>query len=82
MFHFALGAIAAPYVASLLIDAYGPEALFVLIAAGHFVLVFFGLSRLRTRRTPRSRTRYTYSPRTSFTIGRLTGKSRSSDGTN
>lgn len=76
MFYFALGAIAAPYVASWLIDAYGPSALFILVAAGHLVLVVFGLTRMRARPSPVERTRYTYSPRTSFTIGRLTGKDR------
>lgn len=72
MFHFALGAIAAPFLASALIDAYGPIALFVLIAAGHVVLVIFGLARMRARPAPARKTRYVYSPRTSFTIGRLT----------
>ncbi len=76
MFYFALGAIAAPYIASLLIDLYGPRALFLLMAAGHAILVLFGVTRMRARPTPTDRTRYTYAPRTSFLIGRLTGKSR------
>lgn len=76
MFYFALGAIAAPYVASLLIENYGPQALFVMLAGGHLLLVAFGLTRMRVRASPASRTRYTYAPRTSFTIGRLTGRSR------
>jgi MFS family permease len=76
MFYFALGAIAAPYIASLLIDMYGPRALFLLMAAGHLVLVVFGITRMRARPVPEDRTRYTYAPRTSFLIGRLTGKSR------
>ncbi|MFK7764814.1 MAG: MFS transporter [Roseobacter sp.] len=76
MFYFALGAIAAPYVASLLIDYYGPRAMFVLMAAGHSILVMFGLTRMHARPAPRDRTRYTYAPRTSFLIGRLTGKTR------
>ncbi len=76
MFYFALGAIAAPYVASLLIDLYGPRALFMLMAVGHFCLVLFGLTRMRIRPAPQDRTRYTYSPRTTFLIGRLTGKTR------
>jgi MFS family permease len=80
MFHFALGAIAAPYFASWLIDAYGPSALFLMIAGGHLILVVFGLMRLRARPSPSGRTRYIYSPRTSFTIGRLTAKDRKADG--
>ncbi|MEM1072937.1 MAG: MFS transporter [Pseudomonadota bacterium] len=79
MFYFALGAIAAPYLASLLIDVFGPSALFALIAVGHIVLIAFGLARMRARPAPADRTRYTYAPRTSFTIGRLTGKTRSPD---
>ena len=78
MFYFALGAIAAPYVASLLIDLYGPRAFFYLMAAGHLVLVVFGFTRMRARPAPSTRTRYTYAPRTSFLIGRLTAKIRSS----
>lgn len=77
MFYFALGAIAAPYAASLLIDSFGPKALFVMMAVGHMLLVVFGLSRMRIRPSPVDRTRYTYAPRTSFIIGRLTGRSRS-----
>ncbi|GFE50331.1 MFS transporter [Roseobacter cerasinus] len=76
MFYFALGAIAAPYVASLLIAAYGAEALFIMIAVGHVLLVVFGLTRMRARPAPQDRTRYVYVPRTSFTIGRLLRRAR------
>ena len=76
MFYFALGAIAAPVTASALIDAFGPPALFAMIAAGHGVLILFGLARMRARAAPAERTRYIYAPRTSFLIGRLTGRSR------
>ncbi len=72
MFYFALGAIAAPLTASALIDAFGPPALFAMIALGHGALIVFGLARMRARATPTDRTRYVYSPRTSFQIGRLT----------
>ncbi len=76
MFWFASGAIAAPYVASVLIQAYGPPALFVMIALGHLLLVAFGLIRMRARATPAQRTGFVYAPRTSFTIGRLLGRER------
>ncbi len=79
MFFFALGAIAAPYAASLLIEGYGPPALFIMIALAHLVLVAFGLTRMRARPSPSDRTRYIYAPRTSFLIGRLTGRSRDRD---
>jgi len=76
MFYYALGAIAAPYVASVLIHAYGPPAMFAMIAAAHLVLVGFGLQRMRARPGAARRTRYVYSPRTSFLVGRLTGRQR------
>lgn len=76
MFFFAIGAIAAPLVASNLINWYGPPALFAMIAIGHVVLIVFGLSRMRVRDSGGNRTRYIYAPRTSFTIGRLTGRQR------
>ena len=71
MFYFALGAIASPLLASFLINRFGPSALFVMIASGHFLLIIFGLSRMRVRPTRTERTPYIYAPRTSFIIGRL-----------
>lgn len=47
MFWFALGAIAAPYGASVLIEAKGPEAMFVMLAIGHAGLIVFGIARMR-----------------------------------
>ena len=76
MFYFALGAIAAPYLAALLIDDYGPHSLFIMIAIAHGFLVVFGFARMRARPAPSDRTRYTYAPRTSFLVGRLTRRSR------
>jgi MFS family permease len=75
MFLYAVGAIASPYVVSKLIDAFGPSAMFALVSGAHVVLIVFGVIRMRARRT-RTRTHYIYSPRTSFMIGRLLGKSR------
>ncbi|MGS4918168.1 MULTISPECIES: MFS transporter [Mameliella] len=71
MFWFAVGAIAAPWFASALIELYGPPALFVMIAAGHALLVVFGLVRMRKRRATETRTRYIYTPRSTFLVGRL-----------
>ncbi len=76
MFFYALGAIAAPYAASLMIDTYGPAALFALVATAHLALLAFGIARMRARPAQPSRTRYIYAPRTSFLIGRLTRKER------
>lgn len=76
MFWFAVGGIAAPLLASRLMTQYGPPALFILIAAGHVMLVLFGLTRMRVRPSPEARTAYVWSPRTSFLIGRLTRRRR------
>ena len=78
MFFYALGAIAAPLVASGLIAAFGPPAMFLMIAAGHALLVIFGIMRLRARPAQAPRTKYVWTPRTSFIIGRLTKGSRDS----
>ncbi|MXQ08830.1 MFS transporter [Alphaproteobacteria bacterium GH1-50] len=75
MFLYAVGAIAAPWGVSSLIDAYGPEAMFTLVAAVHVILIIFSLIRMR-QRSAVTRTNYVYAPRTSFLIGRLLGKSR------
>ena len=76
MFFYALGAIAAPYTASTLIDRFGPPALFVMVAVGHGVLVIFGFIRMRVRDTAPNKTNYVYAPRTTFVIGRLLSRSR------
>ncbi len=80
MFFYAVGAIASPFAASNLIDFFGPPALFTLVAAGHLGLILFGLTRLRARPTMRERTPYTYTPRTSFFMGRLFGRLRDKKG--
>lgn len=76
MFFYALGAIASPLVASGLIEAFGPSALFILITAGHALLIVFGLTRMKVRRTVDDKTPYVYTPRTSITIGRLLRRQR------
>lgn len=76
MFFYAIGAIAAPYMASTLMEQFGPPALFVMIAAGHAVLVVFGLFRMRVRDSAPRKTNYVYAPRTTFVIGRLLSRSR------
>ena len=76
MFFYALGAIAAPLLASTLIDTYGPGAMFLMIAVGHAALILFGFGRMLVRPTLDKKTRYIWAPRTSFTIGRLTGAIR------
>ncbi len=76
LFFFALGAIASPLVASVLIEAYGPGALFGFVALGHGALIAFGLVRMQARPARTERTPYVYAPRTSFLVGRLLGRLR------
>ncbi|WP_136440090.1 MFS transporter [Pacificoceanicola onchidii] len=76
MFWYAVGAIAAPWVASALIENYGPPALFAMIAVGHAILVVFGVIRMRARPVSEERTAYVYAPRTSFVVGRLMARFR------
>ena len=78
MFWYACGAIAAPYLASVLMEIYGPPALFAMIAVGHAGLVVFGIMRMRSRPSE-PRTNFVYAPRTSFLIGRLMRGSREKD---
>ncbi|MCB1333856.1 MAG: MFS transporter, partial [Roseivivax sp.] len=71
MFLYALGAIVSPLLASSLMTLYGPGAMFLMIAAAHFVLVVFGLYRMTRRASPNAQAPYTYVPRTSFVLGWL-----------
>ncbi len=79
MFFFAVGAIAAPLVASGLIERFDPSAMFLMIAAAHAALILFGFLRMLVRPTMGEKTRYIWLPRTSFTIGRLTRPDDDSD---
>ncbi|QYK43633.1 MAG: MFS transporter [Paracoccaceae bacterium] len=80
MFLYAVGAIAAPWLASLVIEGFGPSAMFLMIAASHVALIIFGIARMRSRPAAgRERTAYTYEPRTSFLIGRLLRRARERD---
>ncbi|RMD49951.1 MAG: MFS transporter [Alphaproteobacteria bacterium] len=71
IFFYAIGAIASPSLASALVAAYGPEALFALVAVAHLALALIGLMRMFARPSAERRTSYTWVPRTSLLIGRL-----------
>jgi len=71
LFMYGVGAIASPYLTSVLIEHYGPSALFILISIAHIALAVFGLLRMRRRPTTAERTPYRYLPRTSFILDRL-----------
>lgn len=75
MFLYAVGAIASPWVASVLIESFGPGAMFAFVSLAHVALIIFSLIRMKRRETI-TRTRYVYAPRTTFLIGRLLGRSR------
>ena len=67
---FSLGAIAAPRLSAEIIQAYGPNGLFLFIAAAHLVLIVFTLYRM-TRRAAAPATPYRYLPRTSMVLEKL-----------
>lgn len=71
MFLYGIGAIFSPLLASLLIESYGPGAMFAMIAVAHLGLVIFGLFRMTIRETEAPREAYAYVPRTTFILGRL-----------
>jgi MFS family permease len=80
MFIYAVGAIASPFLASVVIDAYGPSAMFLMIAVAHILLIVFGIARMRVRPAPAEKTAYTYEPRTSFWVGRLLRRGQDKSG--
>ena len=49
----------------------GRQSVFVFIAVAHVFLVGFGLYRMLVREPQLRKTKYAYTPRTSFTIGKL-----------
>ncbi len=71
LFCYGIGAIFSPLIASALIQNYGPSALFNFIMIAHIGLFLFGLIRMRARPTSAEKTGYRYTPRTTFTIGKL-----------
>lgn len=71
MFCYGIGAIFSPLIASALIEKFGPSALFNYISVAHVGLVVFGVWRMRVRPTAKSKTGYRYTPRTTFTVGKL-----------
>ena len=76
LFYFAIGAIASPIIAALLIQEFGAGSFFVFIASAHFPLAVIGGLRMLLGDVALSKTAYIYSPRTSFLVGRLTKRLR------
>ena len=72
LFYFAVGAIASPIIAALLIQDFGAGSFFLFIASAHFLLAIIGGLRMLLGDVALSKTPYIYSPRTSFLVGRLT----------
>jgi len=77
MFLYGMGAIASPLIAALLIENYGPGAMFGMIALAHSGLVAFGIYRMTVRDGAEKAGPYLYVPRTSFMLGRLMRRRRS-----
>ena len=57
MFLYAVGAIASPYVTSVLIDGFGTAAMFVFVSVAHVGLIVCGLARMRARPATRATSR-------------------------
>ena len=80
LFFYAVGAIVSPLFVSFLVANAGPNAMFAFVAAIHAILGVYSVIRMRIRPTPKERTPYLYTPRTSFLIGRiLKGRRRDRD---
>ena len=71
LFNYALGAIASPLIASIVISLYGPSSMFVLIAAAHAVLLVFSTVRMAVGPASERKTSLVYMPRTSFLFAQL-----------
>lgn len=71
MFLYAVGAIASPLLASVLIEVMGPSAMYLMMSAAFLGLILFSIGRMSVRPAPAHKTDYTYVPRTSFLIERL-----------
>ena len=70
---YGLGAIVGPFLSSVIIDKFGPQAFFVYIATVHAVLILFVLWRMTRRAAvpPKLRRRYVGLLRTSPMFVRL-----------
>lgn len=73
IFMFAVGAVVSPWIAAELVDAYGPDALWMYIGAAHVALIAFGFYRMGQRPSPDPATRKPYRGllRSSLLLGRL-----------
>ena len=71
VFLFGVGAIVSPLAASMLIERFGPPALFLYVAAAHSFLILFSLWRMTRRAATELKTPHIYLPRTSFLVGRV-----------
>ena len=76
LFYFAIGAIASPIVAALLIENFGTQSFFIFIGSAHLLLAGVGGIRLLLGDHAIVKTPYIYAPRTSFLLGRLTKRLR------
>lgn len=70
IFLYATGAIVSPLLAGLIIETYGAEMMFSMIAAAHILLMLFTIYR-NFARPAEQRRRYAYVPRTSMFIASI-----------
>ncbi len=79
IFVYGLGAIASPFLSSILVEQFGSSALFLFIAFAHLFLCGFGLFRMMIRPTLAIRTPHIYLPRTTLIFGRFVKPKRMKD---
>ena len=76
MILYGIGAIVSPLLASEVIEAFGPNAMFAYIGAAHGLLIAFGLWRLASAPSATKRTPYRWRTRTALTLERLLKRRR------
>ena len=69
-----VGAMISPWVSALLVERYGPDAMFAFLGMAHLFLVVFGIYRFVLADEPDQRSAYGYLPRTSLLFQRLRGR--------
>ena len=79
IFIYSLGAVSSPFLGSLVMEYFGSTALFSLIGIAHIILIGFGLIRMISRPSPNLRSPYAYMARTSFVLGKITGRKVNKD---
>lgn len=74
IFIYSLGAIFSPLIGALIMESFGYAALFSFIGFSHLVLIIFGILRMISRPSPKVKSPYVYTPRTSLVLEKILSK--------